>query len=158
KGKAMHTYFEINFGPWDRLDGMKPFFGNVPHPEGEGYYPEDMTREEFESWVKAHPADKERFTSTVTVIRRKGKNLVAIPYSREYRTWLEPAARELKAAAAVTGNASLKKFLTTRADAFLSDDYYPSDLAWMDLESPVEVTIGPYETYGDGLFGYKASF
>jgi hypothetical protein len=155
---AARAYFEVNHGPWDRLDGMKPFLGNLPHPEGEGYYPEDMTRQEFEDWVKAHPADKESFTSTVTAIRRKGKDLVAIPYSQEYRTWLVPAAQELKEAAAATDNATLKHFLTTRADAFLSDDYYPSDLAWMDLEAPVEVTIGPYETYGDGLFGYKAAF
>jgi hypothetical protein len=155
---AARAYFIVNHGPWDRLDGMKPFLGNLPHPEGEGYYPEDMTRQEFESWVKAHPADKDRFTSTVTVIRRKGKDLVAVPYSQEYRAWLEPAAKELKQAAAATDNATLKHFLTTRADAFLSDDYYPSDLAWMDLEAPVEVTIGPYETYGDGLFGYKAAF
>ncbi|HEV7517171.1 MAG TPA: hypothetical protein VGR07_12790 [Thermoanaerobaculia bacterium] len=159
--KAALAYFRINAGPWDRLDGMKPFVGDRPHPEGEGYYPEDMTRQEFEDWVKAHPADKERFTSTVTVIRRNPgnpKDLVAVPYSQEYRTWLAPAARELKEAAAATDNATLKRFLTTRADAFLSDDYYPSDLAWMDLEAPVEVTIGPYETYGDGLFGYKAAF
>ncbi len=155
---AARAYFDINHGPWDRLDGMKPFLGDLPHPEGEGYYPEDMTRQELEDWVKTHPADKDRFTSTVTVIRRKGKDLVAIPYSEEYRTWLVPAAKELKEAAAVTDNATLKHFLTTRADAFLSDDYYPSDLAWMDLEAPVEVTIGPYETYGDGLFGYKAAF
>ena len=155
---ATRAYFQLNLGPWDRLDGMKPFLGDRPHPEGEGYYPEDMTRQEFEDWVKAHPADKERFTSTVTVIRRSGKDLVAVPYAQEYRAWLEPAARELKEAAAATDNATLKRFLTTRADAFLSDDYYPSDLAWMDLEAPVEVTIGPYETYGDGLFGYKAAF
>jgi hypothetical protein len=161
RADAARAYFQINLGPWDRLDGMKPFVGDHPHPEGEGYYPEDMTRQEFEDWVKAHPADKERFTSTITVIRRHPGNhrdLVAVPYSREYRTWLEPAAKELKEAAAATDNATLKRFLMSRADAFLSDDYYQSDLDWMDLAAPVEVTIGPYETYGDGLFGYKAAF
>jgi hypothetical protein len=81
-----------------------------------------------------------------------------VPYSREYAEWLEPAAALLREAAALTTNASLKKFLELRAAAFESDDYYASDLAWMDLDAPVEVTIGPYETYEDELFGYKAAF
>ncbi|HZF11103.1 MAG TPA: peptidase [Thermoanaerobaculia bacterium] len=158
---AARAYFELNAGLWDRLDGMKPFVGHHPNPEGAGYYPEDLTRQEFEAWLTAHPADKERFTSTVTVIRRRPghpKELMAVPYPEEYRAWLEPAAKELRAAAAATDNATLKRFLALRADAFLSNDYYASDLAWMDLDAPVEVTIGPYETYSDGLFGYKAAF
>jgi peptidase M49-like protein len=161
QAEAARAYFRINGGPWDLLDGRKPFIGRLPHPEGAGFYPEDLTRAEFEAWVKAHPGDKERFLSTVTVIRRSPKNprdLIAVPYSQEYRAWLEPAAKDLREAAAATDNATLKRFLTTRADAFLSDDYYESDLAWMDLEAPVEVTIGPYETYTDDLFGYKAAF
>ncbi|MFL6292984.1 MAG: dipeptidyl-peptidase 3 family protein [Thermoanaerobaculia bacterium] len=98
-------------------------------------------------------------TSTFTEIRRgKDRGLVAVPYSREYAEWLRPAARLLREAAAVTGNASLKKFLELRAAALASDDYYASDVAWMDLDAPVEVTIGPYETYEDELFGYKAAF
>jgi hypothetical protein len=159
---AARAYYEINVGPWDRLDGMKSFIGEqLIHPEGEGYYPEDMNRAEFEAWLKAHPGDKERFTSTVTVIRRppgSDTGLIAVPYSQEYRTWLEPSAKALREAAAATDNATLKRFLTTRADAFLSDDYFASDVAWMDLQAPVEVTIGPYETYSDGLYGYKAAF
>ncbi len=83
---------------------------------------------------------------------------MAVPYSQEYREQLEPAAKLLREAAAATGNASLKRFLELRAEAFVTDDYYESDMAWMDLDAPVEVTIGPYETYEDGLFGYKASF
>ncbi|HVR99819.1 MAG TPA: hypothetical protein VMW27_24560 [Thermoanaerobaculia bacterium] len=157
--EAAREYFRINFGPWDRLDERKPFLGDKPHPAGAGFYPEDMTKEEFEAWVEKHPADRERLTSTFTVIRRgPDRGLTVVPYSQEYRQWLEPAAKLLREAAAATDNASLKRFLTLRADAFLSDDYYESDMAWMDLDAPVEVTIGPYETYEDELFGYKAAY
>lgn len=155
---AARQYFTLMYGPWDRQESRQPFLGDFKHPAGAGYYPEDLTKEEFEAWIAAHPADREPFTSGVTVIRRDGKTLKAVPYSQEYRQWLEPAAKLLREAAALTGNASLKKFLELRADAFLNDDYYASDMAWMDLESPVEVTIGPYETYEDELFGYKAAF
>lgn len=155
---AAREYFQLNFGPWDRLDEMKPILGAFEHPAAAGYYPPGVTKEEIEAWIEAHPADREAFTSTVTVIRRDGDRLIAVPYSVAYREWLEPAARLLREAAAKTSNASLERFLSTRAEAFLSDDYYESDVAWMDLDSPVEVTIGPYETYEDGLFGYKAAF
>lgn len=158
EAEAARQYFEINFGPWDRLDESRPFLGDRPHPPGAGYYPEDMTKEEFERWVEAHPAEREQLVSGVTVIRRQGEGLVAVPYSQEYRELLEPSAARLREAAAATSNASLKRFLTLRADAFSSGDYYESDVAWMDLDAPVEVTIGPYETYEDGLFGYKTAF
>lgn len=155
---AAREFYELNFGPWDRLDEHKPFLGDKPHPEGAGYYPEDMTKQEFESWVEKNAGDKERFTSGTTVIRRNGSGLQAVPYSQEYRQWLQPAAKLLREAAAATSNASLKRFLELRATAFETDDYYESDMAWMDLDAPVEVTIGPYETYEDGLFGYKTAF
>ena len=156
---AARQYFIINFGPWDRLDERKPFIGDQPHPRGAGYYPEDLTKEAFEDWIAKHPGDKEKLTSTVTVIRRgPDGGLVAIPYSQEYAEWLKPAAKLLREAAALARNASLKKYLELRADAFENDDYYASDFAWMDLDAPVEVTIGPYETYEDDLFGYKAAF
>jgi hypothetical protein len=156
---AARQYFTLNFGPWDRLAERQPFIGDKPHPPGAGSYPEDMTKEEFEGWIAKHPGEKETLTSTVTVIRRgQDRSLAAVPYSREYAEWLKPAAKLLREAAALTGNASLKKFLALRAAAFENDDYYASDLAWMDLDAPVEVTIGPYETYEDELFGYKASF
>ncbi|HMB52360.1 MAG TPA: hypothetical protein VKU40_03530 [Thermoanaerobaculia bacterium] len=156
--RAAAEYYAVNFGPWDRLAEMEPFLGDHEHPEGGGYYPEDLTAEEFEAWLEEHPEDREAFTSTVTVIRRDGDRLVAVPYSEAYGEWLRPAAEKLRAAAEATSNESLARFLRLRADAFLSDDYYESDLAWMDLDAPVEVTIGPYETYEDGLFGYKAAF
>jgi hypothetical protein len=156
--EAARQYFDIMFGPWDRLAGREPFIGDRPHPPGAGYYPEDITKEEFEAWLQKHPEDKDKFTSTFTVIRRQNGKLVAVPYSKEYAEWLKPAAQLLREAARETQNASLRKFLELRADAFLSDDYYQSDFAWMDLDAPVEVTIGPYETYEDELFGYKAAF
>ena len=155
---AARDYFRIMMGPWDRLKGFEPFLGHAPHPPGAGFYPEDMSKAEFEAWIAGHPGERAAFTSPVTVIRRQGAGLVAVPYSREYHDLLAGAAAVLRAAAAATPNASLKRFLSLRADAFLSDDYYPSDLAWMDLDSPLEVVIGPYETYEDGLFGCKAAF
>jgi hypothetical protein len=156
---AAREYFRINFGPWDRLAERQPFLGDKKNPPGAGYYPEDLTKQDFEAWIAKHPGDKEAFTSTVTVIHRGADGgLVAVPYSKEYAEWLKPAAKLLREGAALTRNASLKKFLDRRAAAFENDDYYASDVAWMDLDAPVEVTIGPYETYEDELFGYKAAF
>lgn len=158
EARDAEALFEINFGPWDRLNELEPFLGSRPHPAGAGYYPEDMTKSEFEQWIADHPEDEEAFTSLTTVIRRQDLDMVAVPYSTEYSKWLAPAADKLRQAAARTSNESLKAFLELRATAFLSDDYFASDMAWMDLDSRVEVTIGPYETYEDGLFGYKAAF
>lgn len=156
--QAAKDYYRIMYGPWDRLKDFEPFLGRAPHPPGAGFYPEDMTKQEFNNWIEEHPGDREALTSLVTVVRRGDVGLVAIPYSEAYRPQLERAAGELRAAADATDNQTLKRFLDLRADAFASDDYYQSDLAWMDLDSPLEVVIGPYETYEDGLFGYKASF
>jgi hypothetical protein len=152
------TYFRINFGPWDRLDEMEPFLVEMEHPPGAGYYPNDMTAEEFEAWLAEHPDDREAFTSLHTLIRRESDGLVAVPYSQAFTEQLARAAEHLRVAAELTENDSLRTFLLARAEAFGTDDYYESDLAWMDLDSPVEVTIGPYETYEDALFGYKAAF
>jgi hypothetical protein len=151
--------FDLHFGPWDTLDENKPFFGDTPMPDGAGFYPADITREEFENWVAEHPEDEAAFKSWYTVIRRDGEGgLKAIPYSEHYREWLEPAAQLMREAAEITTNESLKNFLTLRADAFLSDDYYASEMAWMDLDGPIEAAIGPYEVYTDGLFGTKTAF
>lgn len=151
--------FDLHFGPWDTLDHDKPFYGDAALPEGAAFYPEGMTKQEFVKWIVDHPEDEKAFTSGYTVIRRTGDGgLEAIPYSVHYREWLEPAAKLMREAAAITTNESLKKFLTLRADAFLSDDYYESEMAWMDLDGPIEAAIGPYEVYTDGLFGYKTAF
>lgn len=157
-GRAKLTYLRIMRGPWDRQAHFEPFAINKPHPPGAGFYPEDLTAEEFKRWVAEHPEDKEAFESLFTLIRRQGDGLKALPYREVYAQWLEPAAAKLREAAALTQNASLKKFLTSRAEAFLTDDYYASDKDWMDLDSLVEITIGPYEVYEDELLGLKASY
>jgi hypothetical protein len=131
----------------------------MPKPPGAGFYPPDVTKEQIEAWIASSPPElAEQIRSTFSVVRRAGGGLAVVPYSQEYRPLLERAAAHLRRAAAATGNATLRRFLELRAAAFLSDDYYESDVAWMDLDAPVEVTIGPYETYEDSLFGYKAAF
>ncbi len=151
--------FDTFFGPWDPVDDDKPFFGNTPRPPGAGVYPTDLTKAEFDDYLAAHPDEAAALTSPYTVVRRTGDRLVAIPYSKAYAEWLEPAARLLEQAAGITTNASLKRFLTLRAQAFRTDDYYQSELAWMDLkDTPIEIVIGPYETYDDAIYGQKTAF
>jgi hypothetical protein len=157
---AAIDYFELMVGPWDRLEHDQPFLEVGAKPDGAAFYPLDMTKAEFESHVAANPKDKAVFTGYFTVIRRDAqRRLTAIPYSTYYREDLPRATRLLKEAGDLAQNASLKDFLHKRAAAFESNDYYASDVAWMDLEdSRVEPTIGPYEVYEDELFGYKAAF
>ena len=151
--------FDRYFGVWDEIAEKHPFYGDRPMPPGAGFYPQDMTRAELDAYVAAHPEQKEALLSPYTVVRRDGDALVAVPYSVEYREWLVPAAQLLREAAAITTNPSLKRFLTLRADSFLSDDYFESEMAWMDLkDTPIEVAIGPYEVYTDTLMGTKTAF
>ena len=160
-GKARLNYFWINKGPWSALDEFEPFIPGVParKPMGANFYPEDMTKDEFEHWVASlSDKDQEQAKSFFTVIRRNGKELQTVPYSEAYKDDLTKVSNLLREAAELTDNQSLKTFLTTRADAFLSNNYYDSDMAWMDLDAPLDITIGPYETYNDELFGYKAAF
>jgi hypothetical protein len=161
-GRARLKYFWQNKGPWSDLDGHDAFLPDVPErkPLGSNFYPADMTKPEFERWSEGlSKEDKEKATGFYSVIQRDAsKKLTIVPYSQAYKADLTKAAGLLREAAALTDNPTLKKFLTTRADAFLSDDYYDSDVAWMDLDAPLDITIGPYETYNDELFGYKAAF
>ena len=161
-GQARLRYYWINKGPWSNLEDNKAFMPGVPprKPEGANFYPEDMTKAEFESWVKTLPKDQqEQATGFFTVIRRDAASkLTIVPYNQEYKDELTRGAALLREAAALTDNASLKDFLTKRAAAYESNDYYESDMAWMDLDAPLDITIGPYETYNDELFGYKAAF
>lgn len=157
-GRARYEYFRIMRGPWDRQEHRKPFATDRPWPKGAGYYPEDLRADDFEAWIAAHPGDAEAFRSLLTVIERQGDELVARPYREVYAQWLEPAAAKLREAAELTANPSLAKFLRSRAEALSTDDYYESDKDWMDLDSRVEITIGPYETYEDELMGLKASY
>lgn len=160
-GRMLLNYFLLNDGPWSRLDENKPFIDDVPaKPAQANYYPADITKEEFNAWLATlSPAEKEKATGYFYTIRRDAnRKLTTVPYSEEYREFLDPAARLLREAAALTTNATLRNFLNKRAAAFASNDYYDSDVAWMDLDAPIDVTIGPYETYEDEMFGYKAAF
>lgn len=161
-GKARLDYFWLNKGPWSDLDEHKAFLAGVPErkPLGANFYPENMTRQDFEAWSKMlSPDARTQAEGFFTVIQRAtdGK-LRATPYSQVYKNDLAACAKDLQDAAKLTDNASLKRFLEARAAAFLSNDYYASDVAWMDLDAPLDITIGPYETYNDELFGYKAAF
>jgi hypothetical protein len=161
-GRLREHYFLLNDGPWSNLDGDKAFLPGVPEekPPQATYYPSDMSKPEFEAWVQTlPPAEQEKAIGFFYVVRRDAsRRLRLVPYSEEYHDLLAPAADLLREAAGLTTNPSLKDFLTKRADALMSNDYYASDLAWMDLDSPIDVTFGPYETYSDGMFGYKAAF
>ncbi len=161
-GAARLHYFLINDGPWSQLDDNVAFLDGVPRekPPQAAHYPDDMTKKEFNTWVESlDAAERLKATGFFYVIRRDAAGkLKTVPFSEEYKSFLEPAAKLLREAADLTSNATLQKFLRARADAFLSNDYYESDVAWMDLDAPIDVTIGPYETYADGLFGYKAAF
>jgi hypothetical protein len=166
-GKARLHYFWINKGPWSDIDDYKAFIPGVParKPLGANFYPENMSKQIFEQWVALlSPKEQEQAKSFFTVIHARGTLAPAVdtlfsePYSQEYADDLKRCADLLREAASLTDNDSLKKFLNLRADAFLSNDYYESDMAWMDLDSPLDITIGPYETYDDELFGYKAAF
>jgi hypothetical protein len=161
-GQEQLHYFWLNKGPWSEIDEHTAFIPGVPSRklQGANFYPEDMTKAEFEAWVKTlTPAQKEQAEGFFTVIRRApDRKLTIVPYSQEYKADLNQLAKLLREAADLTPNATLKKFLSSRAAAFLSNDYYESDLAWMDLDAPLDITIGPYETYNDELFGYKAAF
>jgi hypothetical protein len=157
--KPQLELFNIMAGPFDRLEDNVPFIGKDAKPLGANFYPEDMRKEEFEKFIKDNPKDEKAFASEFTVIRRENRKLIAIPYSKYFKEKLTAASNLLKEAAESADNPSLKKYLLSRADAFLSNDYYQSDMDWMDLKyNNIEVVIGPYEVYEDEMFNYKASF
>src|SRR5947207_5661500 len=160
-GRARLHYFLINKGPWSRLDHHEPFVPGTPaRPEGANYYPVDAPKADIERWVRTLPeAERARATGFFTVVRRAANGgLTLVPYNIEYQGELALAASRLREAAASAAEPTLKTFLTKRADAFLSNDYYDSDVAWMELKGIIEPTIGPYEVYEDELFNYKAAF
>lgn len=160
-GRARLHYFLINKGPWSRLDHHEPFVPGAPKkPEGANFYPAGATKAEIDAWMKTlSGAEREKATGFFTTIRRDPSGrLIAVPYSLEYQGELALAASLLREAASLTTQPTLKAFLETRAEAFISNDYYASDLAWMELDATIEPTIGPYETYEDEWFGYKAAF
>jgi len=165
-GQARLHYFLINKGPWDRLDHNRPFLAGVPaKPEGANFYPAGATKADVEGWLETLPdVRKAEATGFFTTIRRRGADkggkpgFEMVPYSVEYQGELARAADLLREAAALTSQPTLKAFLTSRADAFLTNDYYASDVAWMELDASIEPTIGPYEVYEDEWFNAKAAF
>jgi hypothetical protein len=160
EGRARLHYFLINKGPWSRLDHNLVFIpGAPPKPGPANFYPDGASKAELERWILSLPeAERARATGFFTVIRRAGNTFTLVPYSLEYQGELARAAALLREAAQLATEPTLKTFLTKRADAFLSNDYYDSDVAWMELKGAIEPTIGPYEVYEDELFNYKAAF
>ncbi len=161
-GARLH-YFLIDTGPWSRLDGNSPFIPGVPWKlEGASFYPENANKAEVELWFKSlADAERAHVTGFFTTVRRApqgGSGFAAVPYSEEYHTELAQAAQLLRDAAAITTQPTLKAFLRSRATAFLNNDYYASDVAWMELDASIEPAIGPYEVYEDEWFNYKAAF
>jgi len=161
-GRERLHAFLLNKGPWSRLDEGRPFIPDVPAkpPASGNFYPAGSTKEDIEQWVKTLPEPQQRAaTGFYTTIRRgtDGKFII-VPYSVEYQGELAQAAQLLREAAALTKQPTLQAFLTARAEAFLSNDYYASEVAWMELDASLEPTIGPYEVYEDNWFNYKAAF
>lgn len=151
---ALMKYLSINYGPWDRLNDNKPFMeGAGSKPLGANFYPQDMTKEEFEA------LQDERKTDWYSILRRdENKALKVIPYHEAYPEQVKRASALLKQAAELAEDKGLKNYLTLRSEALLNDDYLASDLAWMDMQdNTLDIVVGPIETYEDALFGYKAS-
>jgi hypothetical protein len=163
-GRARLHYFLINKGPWSRLDHDEVFVpGAPPKPPSANFYPSGSTKSEVESWMAALPPEERRIAQGFfTTIRRapteSGRSFFTVPYSVEYQGELAQAAALLRQAAGTTAQPTLKRFLESRAAAFISNDYYDSDVAWMELDASIEPTIGPYEVYEDEWFNYKAAF
>src|SRR3954463_14279461 len=160
-GQVRVHLFTLQKGPWSTLDHDFPFIPGVPaRPDGANFYPAGTTKEEIEAWHKTlAPKERELATGFYTAVRRAPDGRLGwVPYSIEDQDQLGSAAQLLREAAPLTQQPTLKRFLSTRADAFLSNDYYESDVAWMELDASVEPTIGPYEVYTDGWFNQKAAF
>ena len=155
----LRRFLKINGSHYDLVDEMKPFVGSTPAPPGRALYPAGLTSAEIEKYVQQHPDQKGALYGDFTVVRRRGNALVAIPYHVEFAQFVKPAAQALREAAALSDDAGFAKFLRLRADALLNDDYYQSDLAWLDLQNPkFDLILAPYETYLDNLLGVKTSY
>jgi len=155
----LRRYLWINASRFDLINENKPFVGTDAMPPGQGFYPANLTRDHVEQYVKQHPDQKAAIYDQFTIVRWHHEKLEAVPYRIAFRAFLEPAARALRAAARLSDDAAFAKFLRLRADALLSDDYFASDLAWLDLKNPkFDIVFAPYETYMDGLLGVKGSY
>jgi hypothetical protein len=159
KAKDIRRFLTINGSRYDLLEGNKPFIANVSYPPGRALYPAGITRKEIDDYVAAHPEKKAEIFSPYTVVRRAGNDLVGVPYHVAFKQWIRPAAQALRDAAALSSDRAFANFLRLRADALVTDDYYESDLAWVDLKDPkFDVIMAPYETYLDDLLGVKTSY
>jgi hypothetical protein len=159
KDLQLRHYLLINGSRFDLIEQNRPFVGTTPMPPGRGFYPEGLTRKQIEQYVQDHPEKRDEIYSSTTLVRWHGDHLEGVPYHIAYRSFLEPAARDLREAASLSDDPAFANFLRLRADALLTDDYYKSDLAWLDLKDPkFDVIFAPYETYDDGLLGIKGSY
>ena len=159
KDPKLQRLLMINGGRFNLIGDNQPLVGPEPMPPGRNLYPTGLTREKIEAYVKAHPEQKDAVYSSYTVLKWNGAKLDAIPYHIEYKQFLELAAKRLTEAAALTDDQKFAKFLRLRARALVTDDYYESDLAWLDLEKPkIDIIFAPYETYLDDLLGVKTSY
>jgi len=159
KAVELRRYLWINGSRFDLLDGNKPFVGAEPDPPGRGFYPPGLTREQFEQYVKEHPEKRANLYSPTTIVRRHGTELEGWPYHIAYRSFLEPAAADLRAAADLSADPAFANYLRLRADALLTDDYVKSDVAWLELKRPnFDLIFAPYESYDDALLGVKATY
>jgi hypothetical protein len=159
KAKRLAALLELHYGPWNRLNDDQPFMGVGLRPKGVAFYPPDASVAEIDAFIRNNPQQAGAIMSPYSVVRRSGRDLVAVGYSEKYKRDLRAASAALREAAGLTDDKPLKEFLLARADAFLSDNYYPSELLWMDsVKSPWVVVLGPYEYYEDRLLGAKAAF
>jgi hypothetical protein len=156
----VRRFFFMQAGPYDRLDHETPFMPDVsPRPPGGAFYPEDLTADEFNAWLAAHPEDREALLSPYTVIRRDGAGLVAVPYHEAYADLLKPMVETLRRAADLADNESFARYLRAKAAALETDQYFDADTAWIHMAgSKFDLTIGPFEVYEDALLGLKASY
>jgi hypothetical protein len=155
----LRRYLWINASRFDLIDENKPFVGREPMSPGRGFYPPGLTRQQVEKYVAEHPEKKAEIYSPTTVVRFHGSDLETLPYHIAYRSFLEPAAKALQAAAKLSDDPAFANYLRLRADALLTDDYFQSDLAWLDLKNPkFDIIFAPYETYNDDLLGVKATY
>ena len=150
--------FDIMFGSWNRLEHDKPFINDQKKPVTAGFYPTDLTVDEFEDFLKINPEKRALFEDTFTIINRTSDGLEAKKYHVQYAELITQLNKVLKDAATLAENENLKKFLNQRAEDLLTDNYYESDMDWMDLDGKIEIVIGPYEVYEDQLFSYKAAY
>ena len=156
--KTRHYLF-INGSRWDLVNENEPFVGRQPMPPGHALYPADLTRAEIDELVAKFPRQKELIFNPYTLVRRTGSLIVAIKYQDAFAAFTRPAATALRKAADLSDDAAFATFLRLRADALFTDDYYASDIAWLDLQNPkFDVIYAPYETYLDDLLGVKTSY